>query len=672
LKIGLRIASALALPILFLGAGALQARAGVVTVTSPANGSTQSSPVHVVASATSSNPVTAMRIYLDNASVYTVNSNSVNTNVTTSPGTHYMVIVAWDSTGAAFTQAETITVSGGSSGSVTVSSPSNGAQVASTFNVAASATSGYPVTAMRIYLDGNSMYTVNSNSLNTNVTASAGTHNLVVQAWDSSGAVYKNSETITVAATGAGGVTVSSPSNGAQVASPVQFTASATSSKGLPITAMTVYVDNNSDYTTSASSLNTSLSLAAGSHAVVVQAWDSSGAVYKTPLNLTVASASNGNGINGGGSTSSGTIPSPTGSGRNWYVYSSGSDNSSCGTSGAPCATINYVAAKTQAGDVVHVSGSFTLNSSTCIVTNNSGTSSAPITYVADPAGSAHINGNAACYYMWHNLGNYVSIRGFDMTGVQTNANTNSGTSVILSEASGGTVEVAYNTVHDLPTGFAAAINVSPYGSTYTGAPCNVHDNVMHDLAYNSSLQLGDYAFYIACGTNSYVYNNLIYNEGSIGIQMWHAANNVHVWNNTIVNDQYIGILAGTGDEGGLTNAYFDVTNNIVVNSGYGIMAESGTPGTVSKSSIFRNNLVYGNKTDWYYNNNGSSTTIQAAGMSVTGTVTANPMFQASGSNNYQLATGSPAIGKGYNVGLTWDLNGNPVPSATGVNIGAY
>jgi hypothetical protein len=43
-----------------------------------------------------------------------------------------------------------------------------------------------------------------------------------------------------------------------------------------------------SDYLTNSSSLNTSLSLTAGSHYVVVQAWDSTGAYYKTPLTITV------------------------------------------------------------------------------------------------------------------------------------------------------------------------------------------------------------------------------------------------------------------------------------------------------------------------------------------------------------------------------------------------
>jgi hypothetical protein len=59
---------------------------------------------------------------------------------------------------------------------------------------------------------------------------------------------------------------------------------------------MRIYVDNVSVYLISASKLDTSVAMASGTHNVVVQAWDSTGAVFKTPLTLTV----------------NGTAPSPT------------------------------------------------------------------------------------------------------------------------------------------------------------------------------------------------------------------------------------------------------------------------------------------------------------------------------------------------------------------------
>jgi hypothetical protein len=96
--------------------------------------------------------------------------------------------------------------------------------------------------------------------------------------------------TLTLATASFAGVTVSSPAPGSTAGSPVHFVASATSTH--PVTSMRIYVDNLSVYLVSASSLNTSVPLSAGSHSVVVQAWDSTGAVFKMPLTLTVGGTS--------------------------------------------------------------------------------------------------------------------------------------------------------------------------------------------------------------------------------------------------------------------------------------------------------------------------------------------------------------------------------------------
>ena len=88
------------------------------------------------------------------------------------------------------------------------------------------------------------------------------------------------------------GVTVTSPSSGTTATSPVHFVASATSTK--PISTMRIYVDGVSAYTVSATSINTDVSMAAGTHNVIVQAWDTSGAVFKAPLTLTVSGTSTG------------------------------------------------------------------------------------------------------------------------------------------------------------------------------------------------------------------------------------------------------------------------------------------------------------------------------------------------------------------------------------------
>lgn len=51
---------------------------------------------------------------------------------------------------------------------------------------------------MRIYVDSNSVFLGSGAQINTNVTMSAGGHNMSVQAWDSAGAVYKTALTVNV------------------------------------------------------------------------------------------------------------------------------------------------------------------------------------------------------------------------------------------------------------------------------------------------------------------------------------------------------------------------------------------------------------------------------------------------------------------------------------------
>lgn len=87
---------------------------------------------------------------------------------------------------------------GVASAQVTISSPAAGSTVGSPFHVGATARSAHPITAMRIYLDNNSVYYVRASQISTSVSAAKGTHNIVVQAWDSSGAVLKTPITITV------------------------------------------------------------------------------------------------------------------------------------------------------------------------------------------------------------------------------------------------------------------------------------------------------------------------------------------------------------------------------------------------------------------------------------------------------------------------------------------
>jgi len=84
-----------------------------VTVTSPTNGSTVGSPAQFVGGASSTFPITGIRIYVDNVSVFSTSVSTFNTSLAMSAGARHVVTQAWDSTGAVFTTSMTVNVTSG-------------------------------------------------------------------------------------------------------------------------------------------------------------------------------------------------------------------------------------------------------------------------------------------------------------------------------------------------------------------------------------------------------------------------------------------------------------------------------------------------------------------------------------------------------------------------------
>jgi PKD repeat protein len=81
-----------------------------VTISSPLTGSTQLSPVHVVASAVSGNGVASMITYLDDVKMYTTYTAQTDISLPMTPGSHRIVVNSWDTKGALMQAATTITV----------------------------------------------------------------------------------------------------------------------------------------------------------------------------------------------------------------------------------------------------------------------------------------------------------------------------------------------------------------------------------------------------------------------------------------------------------------------------------------------------------------------------------------------------------------------------------
>ncbi len=70
-----------------------------LSVSSPTDGTTGTSPLHVVASATPKNPIFFMRVYVDQLSVYFTFNSSIDTQIFVGPGQHTIEIVAEDNQG---------------------------------------------------------------------------------------------------------------------------------------------------------------------------------------------------------------------------------------------------------------------------------------------------------------------------------------------------------------------------------------------------------------------------------------------------------------------------------------------------------------------------------------------------------------------------------------------
>jgi hypothetical protein len=84
--------------------------AGVVQVSSPTSSTVTGPGVSLAASATAPNPVTFMRIYVDNVSVASASTSKISATISMSKATHSVVFQAWDSKGNVYKAARTITV----------------------------------------------------------------------------------------------------------------------------------------------------------------------------------------------------------------------------------------------------------------------------------------------------------------------------------------------------------------------------------------------------------------------------------------------------------------------------------------------------------------------------------------------------------------------------------
>ncbi|HEY1903840.1 MAG TPA: hypothetical protein VGG56_15515 [Terracidiphilus sp.] len=300
MKINLKLSLASALLMLVT----IPARASV-TVSNPANGAEISSPFTLSASAgnCSSQTISAMGYSLDSSTDTTiVDNSSVNAQVPASAGAHTLHVKAWGNKGAACVTDVAITVAGNTSavstGGLSVSSPGMGAEVSPSFTLTANAGSCslQPVVAMGYSFDNSSDTTiVDSASLNTQiVNAPAGAHTLHVKSWGNRGAGCAVAVPLTIlgaSVPSSNGITVTSPSNGAQVGTSFSLVASADGCSSRTVAAMGYSLDGSTDTTiVDSSSVAATITASAGAHTLHVKAWGNGGGACDTDVAITAVS----------------------------------------------------------------------------------------------------------------------------------------------------------------------------------------------------------------------------------------------------------------------------------------------------------------------------------------------------------------------------------------------
>ena len=274
-----------------------------VTICTPKNGASVTSPMSVIAGTNSSSPIVSLAAWLDGTKVFSTGQASLNTSIPVTSGSHVLAVQGANGAKQTFTQTISVTAPGGTGGtcqplattpSENICTPVNNANVSSPITVQAAAHMANSVNSSQVWLDGVKVYQVPSASVNTAITAGAGTHRLVVQTIDVANIIAKQTVYMTVGTTSsctAGttdpSVTICAPAANATVKSPVTINA-ATRDSAATVTNTFIWVDGVKQWTGTGGSVNTSLALATGTHRITVQAKDSAGKYFQATVNVNV------------------------------------------------------------------------------------------------------------------------------------------------------------------------------------------------------------------------------------------------------------------------------------------------------------------------------------------------------------------------------------------------
>jgi PKD repeat protein len=254
-------------------------KAPEVIVSNPTDGAFLPSQVHVVASGFSGSAVTTMQIYVDGAIVYSVNSANLSGTITVASGLHTLLVKGWDNAGRNFSRQVAVTINKPPVAALTLSSGSIVVGGSVSASAAASTDSDGTI--------ANTVISFGDGSLATSISAShqykvAGTYTVKATVTDNMGASSSTSSTVVVKQQF---VIISSPTFTSTKATSVRATG--TASSGFPVVATQVYLDGSLKYQSSTATADTTMPIAVGTHQIVIQGWDASGATFKSSRTVT-------------------------------------------------------------------------------------------------------------------------------------------------------------------------------------------------------------------------------------------------------------------------------------------------------------------------------------------------------------------------------------------------
>ncbi len=127
----------------------------------------------------------------------TVLNGPVATHTYQTFDTYTVHAYVYDNAGAVSLASAKVTVKPATSG-VVIALPAAGSTVGNRFRVTAYASASLPIIKIKLYINGVGFDTIKDDRFDTTVSLLDGTYTIGVNAWDSSGAVYKRSETVHV------------------------------------------------------------------------------------------------------------------------------------------------------------------------------------------------------------------------------------------------------------------------------------------------------------------------------------------------------------------------------------------------------------------------------------------------------------------------------------------